>query len=578
MSEHEPPGYLETTRSEPESLSSAHDMRSRWSATLQALPFVRAFPAYDAYLCGMLMLVGGLMRFWRLTYQSLWIDESSTLILAYSTVPNLIKNTLALDTHPPLYYLVVHFAYYVFGLPPIYALRMPSLLCGTLTIGIMYGLGRLLVGRFAGIVAATLTALSPIAIWYSRDGRMYAMTWCFVLLSYLLLVLVIQRGRWYWVAGYSIAVVLALYADISAILGILPQAFVILWALTWAMIAGGTPDGPRAAERARPWFHALLGFAGGWLLFVPWLLLLPQQLTLIRSIHFGALTFGQIWLLMLNDLGLAANYAFLDTTTPPIMTLASLLAFAGAAVVSVWAARLPRYRLYGRVVAPLTLGSAGIFAILLVAGSRAVLIPRVVGIVSFGFILLAAGAVGILAEDGILSRLWGDTSSASFAVEKMAPLRAWATTWGTRLVVTVGLLVILVVGTDTALARVEADGSNYSHWNTIAAAIERQAQPNDVIIYYPLGIKYIIDPYLPANSPWRSAAKGLWPQAGHSPEPYFQQNIPGHAHVWFLFYWSSQVNMPLYDTWIQQMGYCREEGDPQARFGLMKYRQCAPPT
>jgi len=576
MHEHESPGYAETTRSEPESLSSAHGIRSRWGAALQALPFVQAFPAFDGYLCGMLMIVGGLLRFWRLTYQSLWIDESSSLILAYYTVPNLIKNVLALDTHPPLYYLVVHFAYYVFGLPPIYALRLPSLLCGTLTIGIMYGLGRLLVGRFAGIVAATLTALSPMAIWYSRDGRMYAMTWCFVLLSYLLLILVLQRGRWYWIAGYSIAVTLALYADISALLGILPQALVILWGLGLAVTAARTPDSPSGVKRARAWLFALLGFIGGWLLFAPWLLMLPQQLALIRSVHFGALTFGQIWLLILNDLGLAANYAFLDSTTPPIITLALLVAFAGAAVVSVWAVRLPRYRLYCSVAAALTLGAAGVFTLLLVAGSRAVLIPRVVGIVSFGFILLAAGAVGILAEDGVLGRLWEDTSSARIAVEKMAPLRTWAATWGARLVVTVGLLVILVVGTDTALARVEADGSNYSHWNTIASAIEHQAQPNDVIIYYPLGIKYIIDPYLSANSPWRTTARGLWPQAGHSPEPYFRQNIPGHAHVWFLFYWSSQVNMPLYDTWIQQMGYCREAGDPHARFGLVKYRQCTP--
>ncbi len=530
--------------------------------------WLRIPTAIDWYLCGAITLIGALARYRLLFTQSLTIDEGSSLIFAYASTSQLIQNVIRYDAHPPLYYLSVHYAYYLFQLPPIYALRMPSFITGTFTIAVMYGLARLLMGRLAAIIAAMLTICSPIAVWYSHDGRMYAMTWFFVLLSYLLLIQAKRRPTWYWAAGYSATIALALYADISSWLAIFPQFILILMGLSRAL-ALARYDTPEVRERARAWLLTLASYLGGWLLFSPWLAVFPQQLSLIRSVHFGVPSAQVFWVLLRNDLGLAATYASLSATTSPGMEAALLAAFVVAAITLAWYTREPRYRLYCGVTGALTVGVASVFALAVLDGSRAVLIPRVVGIGAFGFVLLATGAVTILMDAGLPLGAWARNSTgASLARSPQI----------TKALLAMALLLTLMSGMGSALAKVGIQGYNGSQWNTIAAQITRQAGPKDIVMYYPLGIKYIIDPYLPATSPWRTTAKGLWPQAGKSLRPYFQQYLPGHEHIWFLFYSSSQITMPVYDGWIQRMGYCRQEGDPTARFGLVVYTRCARST
>lgn len=272
--------------------------------------------ALDWYLCGGLTLIGAVVRYTLLYTQSLTIDEGSSLLFAYAPAGQLIRNILRYDTHPPLYYLTAHFAYYLLHLSPIDALRIPSFLAGTLVITVMYAIARTLMGRMAAVVAALLTICSPIAIWYSHDGRMYALTWLFTLLSYLLLALVRQRAGWIWVASYSVALALALYADISAWLAIVPQAVVIGGGLVSAYLAERPSGAPWASQRLRAWVRLVAGFLGGLALFLPWLVVFPEQLALIGSVHFGVPSAQVYWQLLLDDLGLTASYAFLNCHSP----------------------------------------------------------------------------------------------------------------------------------------------------------------------------------------------------------------------------------------------------------------------
>lgn len=536
--------------------------------------FASSSLALDWGLCGLVVLAGGLIRWLYLTVQSLWIDESASYLFSAYSLHDLFKNVLERDTHPPLYYLIVHFVYFYGGLSPIYALRTPSLICGILTIAIMYALGKRLVGRFTAVMAAAMTAFSPIAFWYSQDGRMYALTWCCVLLSYLLLVVAIQRPRWYWIAGYGIAVALALYADISSLLSILPELAIIAGGLIIAARAAQAMHTPETLERVRDWLKTGIGYVIGWLLFVPWLLALPEQLALIHATSFGAPTLDQFWLLALNDLGLSANYAWVGPTIPAVFATLLLLATGAAIVIVARAARLSHYHLYAGVVAALTLGCAAVFAVLVLSGSRAVLIPRVVGIVAFGFILLASGAVGILIQ-GMAHGLGEQLQELATFRKTMWALPSPIVRGGMLLGVEVFMLIFVGSGY-ASFTTVATKGFNGAQWNVVADKITDEAQPNDMVIYYPLGIKYIVDPYFPDKSPWRVKAKGLWPQVGHSPEPFFDANIPGHTHIWFLFYASSEVNMPLYDAWIREMGYCRQDGDPTIKQGYVEYGKCGP--
>ena len=72
----------------------------------------------------------------------------------------------------------------VFGTAKL-AVRLPSLIAGTLVIPALYELGRELYDRRTGLIAAAFGAVSPLLIWYSQEARMYAFVTLFGLLALL---------------------------------------------------------------------------------------------------------------------------------------------------------------------------------------------------------------------------------------------------------------------------------------------------------------------------------------------------------------------------------------------------------
>lgn len=154
--------------------------------------------ATDWALAALAMALGGWLRWAGLGRQSLWVDEMSSYGMADNSLRHIIPTILAFDGHPPLYIFLVHFAHTGFHLGTVDSVRMPSLIAGILSIGVVYALARVLVGRLAAILATALVVVSPLIVWYSREGRMYAVTWLFVMLSFLALVQAARSRRWPW--------------------------------------------------------------------------------------------------------------------------------------------------------------------------------------------------------------------------------------------------------------------------------------------------------------------------------------------------------------------------------------------
>ena len=72
------------------------------------------------------------LRLIRITYQPLWWDEGWSLYFATTSISNMLELT-AVDIHPPLYYLLLHFWIRLFG-PGIVSARLVSVLIGTATV------------------------------------------------------------------------------------------------------------------------------------------------------------------------------------------------------------------------------------------------------------------------------------------------------------------------------------------------------------------------------------------------------------------------------------------------------------
>jgi len=126
------------------------------------------------YLAGILVAAAGL-RLWGIDRTSLWYDEVVTMRVARAgSVPELIARLKQIDgTRAVLHPLVLQTWLRVFG-PSAASGRSASVLCGILTVGLIYVLGRQAFDTTTGLWAAWLAAVCPPLVYYSQEARMYA--------------------------------------------------------------------------------------------------------------------------------------------------------------------------------------------------------------------------------------------------------------------------------------------------------------------------------------------------------------------------------------------------------------------
>ena len=125
-----------------------------------------------------------LSLFLRLIYfgQSLWLDESIEALALMGRQGPLLSYALA-DYQPPLYHLIGYVTTHLFGFSEI-VLRLPSLLAGLLTVYFVIKIGELVASKKVGMIAGLLASTSPLLIYYSGEGRTYAVTTFFVTASF----------------------------------------------------------------------------------------------------------------------------------------------------------------------------------------------------------------------------------------------------------------------------------------------------------------------------------------------------------------------------------------------------------
>ena len=119
--------------------------------------------------------VGVGIRFSTLGLQSYHHDE---VITAARVLPgsfiHMLREVRASESNPPLYYVLAWGWSKLFGTGEI-GLRSLSALFGAATIPIAYLIGKEMLSRRAGLIAAALVAVNPMLIWYSQEARSYAL-------------------------------------------------------------------------------------------------------------------------------------------------------------------------------------------------------------------------------------------------------------------------------------------------------------------------------------------------------------------------------------------------------------------
>ncbi|MGH7579603.1 MAG: glycosyltransferase family 39 protein, partial [Gemmatimonadales bacterium] len=117
--------------------------------------------------------VGLGIRLFRLDFQSLWLDEVLTVQSAALPISRIVFDPEVDRNFPPLHGMLVHLFVRLLGASEI-AVRLPSVLAGTISIPLIFGVARFWLGPAVGLLTAALLAISPMHVWYSQEARPYA--------------------------------------------------------------------------------------------------------------------------------------------------------------------------------------------------------------------------------------------------------------------------------------------------------------------------------------------------------------------------------------------------------------------
>jgi mannosyltransferase len=167
-------------------------------------------------------LLALLIRLYRLDFQNLWRDEVDVIRFSTQGLDTLFQRFTQPGENGPLYYLIHHFWLQACGDSEI-SLRLPSALFGAAMVPTIYGLARLLLDPTTARISAYVVAVSPYYVWYSQDGKMYALLALLTCASWYLFLRAATEGKlWMWVAFLGVTVV-ALYTHFFAGLTILAQ-------------------------------------------------------------------------------------------------------------------------------------------------------------------------------------------------------------------------------------------------------------------------------------------------------------------------------------------------------------------
>ena len=195
----------------------------------------------------LLILVSFTTHTYQLDAKSMWIEEGLSIYRAQLDLPRILSNVIMIqdvathDTHPPLYFILLHFLIGLAGSSE-FVLRFLSVACGVLLVPLLYTFATRLLGRGVGVWAAAIAALSPVYLWYSQEARSYTMLVFLTLLSSYSLLRVWQStsrpqaGRKHlalWAGLYLLSTMGSIFTHYGALFILLFQWVTVLGLSIW---------------------------------------------------------------------------------------------------------------------------------------------------------------------------------------------------------------------------------------------------------------------------------------------------------------------------------------------------------
>jgi mannosyltransferase len=209
---------------------------------------------------GGILLLAIALRAAAIGSRAVWIDEANSFVISDRPLADIVRR-LADDSSPPLYYFLLHVWAGAFGSSEA-ALRLLSALFGVGLVAAIWAAGRALLDERTALLAAFFAAISPVAILYSQEIRMYSLLPLLALGAMTFTWRTAKRGGAWNAAGMIGFTIATLYTHNWALFLLPAEALVVI-------LAGAL------RERARLWVVAAFVVA---LAYAPWAPVFLKQL------------------------------------------------------------------------------------------------------------------------------------------------------------------------------------------------------------------------------------------------------------------------------------------------------------
>ncbi|MEQ1856745.1 MAG: glycosyltransferase family 39 protein, partial [Longimicrobiales bacterium] len=187
----------------------------------------------------------------------LWFDEIWMLVESVRVPFTSLFTTFESDNNHPLYSILTWPGVRLFG-EHAWTLRLPAVLFGVASIGMMWTFARLVTDRAEAALATALLTVSYHHVWFSQNARGYTMLLFWTLAAtYFLLKTYAGGARRDWVM-YALCLALATYTHASAVFVAIGHAGVAFLSLVASRVA--PTRGAESESREARW-APLLGVA-----------------------------------------------------------------------------------------------------------------------------------------------------------------------------------------------------------------------------------------------------------------------------------------------------------------------------
>jgi uncharacterized membrane protein len=226
-----------------------------------------------------ILLLATVTRFTGLVRRDFWYDEAFTGVAIKENFHDMIAMIIN-DVHPPLYYLSLKFFASFFSYN-VYGIRLFSAVFGVLSVWALYILAKELFNSRVANYAALIATVSPFAIQYSQEARMYTMLVFFILIAAYFFVKGLRIGSIKYYIFWGIFTGLSMLTHYMGIIfSSLYYAVFAVWGICGINISSIISWKLRAKEILKkiiPSKQLLFGYGVALLVFLPWIKIFIQH-------------------------------------------------------------------------------------------------------------------------------------------------------------------------------------------------------------------------------------------------------------------------------------------------------------